>query len=147
MAEIDLENDIWEHFCPALAMPIRFSPRVDRCDTCLMPRPGPVREVMKYDAGKSPVDLIDPEFILGIGRVLAFGAKKYAPNGWKRGMAVAKVLAAVMRHTLARIAGEINDPETGLPHMHHAACELMFAAYYDRNSIDVPDDRFPKADK
>lgn len=144
---MNIDNEfIWAHSCPVTGSD--SSTLHDRCTACGMPRPGTARTtatVMKYDAGKPPVDLIDPEFIFGIAKVLAFGAQKYAPDGWKKGMAIGKVLAAAGRHVLQRVGGEINDQETGLSHLYHAACELMFAAYYDRNSIVVPDDRFKAA--
>ena len=34
----------------------------------------------KYDKEKSRVDLVNPQFILGIADVLAYGAKKYGDN-------------------------------------------------------------------
>ena len=37
----------------------------------------------KDDQEKNRLDLIEPEFIEGVGKVLTVGAKKYAPNSWK----------------------------------------------------------------
>lgn len=111
---------------------------------------------IKIDEGKAPVDLIDPDFLFGIGRVLGKGAKKYAVDNWKHGMAVGKVLAGVLRHVFYRLKGEVWDAcdpncpgdckvHTNEMHMHCAACGLMFVAYYDTRKMDnVPDDRFKK---
>jgi Domain of unknown function (DUF5664) len=162
MAAIELDD--WTHKCPVTGTLVTVSRNNiygGKCVICGTPCPGPARDVaqvvMKYDANKPPVDLLDPGWLLGVARVLGKGAIKYAPGRWKKGMATAKVLAAALRHLLARIGGEKLDAcdttcpqdcqnHTNLPHLDCAACEIMFAAYYDRNSIDVPDDRF-KADK
>lgn len=91
---------------------------------------------------KSGTHLIDPAFVLGIGDVLTYGARKYAPNNWKRGMSWATVFGAVLRHLFSWFLGEDNDPESGLPHIHHAACSLMFLGYYARKAEYLPfDDR------
>lgn len=91
---------------------------------------------------KSGVQMIDPEFILGIGDVLTYGAKKYAENNWMRGMSWTTVFGAVLRHCLSWFGGEERDPESGLPHLHHAACSLMFLGFYaDRAIYAQFDDR------
>ncbi len=101
---------------------------------------------IKYDAGKPALDLIDPEFELAVGRVLSYGAQKYAIDNWKRGMSLGKALAGVKRHINAISRGDFNDPETGLPHAAHATCGLMFLDYFIRNDmLTVPDDRFQAA--
>lgn len=82
---------------------------------------------VRFDTGKSRVDLLDTEFLEQIGKVLAFGAGKYDEHNWRRGIAVSRNLAAALRHTFAALRGEDTDPESGLPHLAHAACDLMFA--------------------
>lgn len=89
---------------------------------------GGVKQVMKEP--KTAVDLVDPRFIEGIGEVLRYGATKYAKNNWMRGMSWSTVLGGVLRHILAFMRGEEFDPETTLPHLHHAACGLMFLCFY-----------------
>lgn len=79
---------------------------------------------------KSPVDLIPPQFILGISAVLLAGAKKYNKHNWMNGMRWTEVMGGVFRHLLAFLMGEELDKETGLPHLYHAACGIMFLAYY-----------------
>lgn len=84
------------------------------------------REAPKLDAGKPPVHLVAPDFIVGIARVLAFGAKKYSAWSWSDGKPWSKDLSAVMRHVLDWANGQDADPETGLSPLLHAACDLMF---------------------
>lgn len=87
---------------------------------------------MKHDDGKSRVDLIDPQFTINMGHVMAYGAKKYAEGSWKTGVAnpIPRYLAATMRHILAFANGQLTDEESGLPTLSHAACSLMMLQYH-----------------
>lgn len=124
----------------------------DNRRTCRDPKPlmdtkpsVDMKQGIKLDTGKPPLDLVEAHFIEDVGRVLLFGADKYSPNNWQKGMSLGKCLAGVLRHTYAMLRGEHLDPETGLSHAAHAACGLMFAHYYIRNGmLSVPDDRFGK---
>ncbi len=99
---------------------------------------------LKHDQGKPPLDLIDAHFIEDVALVLAFGARKYTVDNWKKGMAVGKALGGVLRHTYAVLRGELKDPETGLSHLAHAACGLMFAHNFLRTGNIKADDRWLK---
>jgi hypothetical protein len=79
---------------------------------------------------KLPLNLIPPMFPRLVAEVLKFGAKKYAPNNWMNGMSWEEVLAGVQRHIQAFREGQEKDPETGLPHLAHASCGLMFMLWY-----------------
>lgn len=104
---------------------------------------------VKHDAGKARVGLIDPSFILGLADVLTFGAKKYSAHNWTTGMSYERLFNATQRHLLAWFSGEDNDPETGLPHLHHAAFGLMVLSNYQRRvgtgEVDINLDDRPKA--
>jgi len=69
-----------------------------------------------------------PEFKLGIAKVLAFGASKYGRDNWRKCKTnqIHLYWDALHRHLDAYQSGELNDPETGLSHMSHAACNIMF---------------------
>jgi hypothetical protein len=79
---------------------------------------------------KCPLELIPPQFTEGVAEVLKFGAQKYAANNWMRGMSWETVAGGILRHVTAFRRGEEMDPESGLPHLHHAACGLMFLSWY-----------------
>lgn len=98
----------------------------------------------KADAGKSPCELLSPIALQATADVLAFGARKYAPNNWRKGLAWSRVIGAILRHTFAIMRGEDLDPETNLPHIDHVACEVMFLQEFYRTRKDL-DDRY-KAD-
>lgn len=87
-------------------------------------------EGRKDDAGKTAFEYISPEAMIELARVLEFGARKYAPRNWEKGMAWGRVFGAMMRHAWAWWRGENNDPETGLSHMAHALCCAMFLLHY-----------------
>jgi hypothetical protein len=94
---------------------------------------------LKHDDLKPPVDLVDPEFVLGVAKVLQFGARKYAPHNWKKGLEYTRLLAAIERHTLAIKSGEDIDLESGEPHVYHLACTTMFLAWHMKNRQDLDD--------
>lgn len=85
---------------------------------------------MKYDGGKPRMDLLldgCPNALLQVAEVLTFGAKKYAAHSWHTvSEGKTRYKAALLRHLTAHSLGEVNDPESGLPHLAHAACCSMF---------------------
>lgn len=95
----------------------------------------------KDDSDKSRTDLLDPEFMLGVGDVLRFGAQKYAAHNWRGGISYSRLLGAILRHTFALMRGEDKDPESGLPHTRHLGCCVMFLDWMMHNKPDL-DDRF-----
>ena len=87
---------------------------------------------LKFDKGKLRYSLIPPEATKAIAEVLTFGAQKYAPNSWQSvPNAHERYLDALMRHLEAYRAGELTDPESGLPHMSHLLCNAAFLSYFD----------------
>lgn len=82
----------------------------------------------KHDHGKAQVGLISSRFLLGLANVLTFGAKKYSAHNWRKGIEISRYYDALQRHLLAWNDGEDLDSESGLPHLYHAACCLMFMA-------------------
>jgi hypothetical protein len=80
----------------------------------------------KDDSDKPRWDLL-PESLGAVVDVLTFGARKYAPENWRKVPdARARYLAATMRHVWAWRRGERLDPETGMSHLAHATCCLLF---------------------
>ena len=80
------------------------------------------------------LDLVDYDIVNEIGKVLTYGAKKYSPNSWQTiDDAENRYFAALLRHLFAYRKGEILDPESGLPHMSHAAANVMFLNYFQTN--------------
>lgn len=86
---------------------------------------------IKHDTGKRRLSLIEPLFIQTLGDVITFGAEKYAPNNWRLCEDTSRYKDALLRHIFAYLSGEFTDPETGIEHLAHAACNLMFLQYFD----------------
>lgn len=112
--------------------------------------------------GKSIVHTIDPDFILGIGRISEFGARKYHRRNFLMapGMEWSQVYESLLRHLFAWWGGEeldigpngefgpTDDPETnmkwsGMPHLLHVAWNVMALYTYSHNEVYHPGDDRP----
>jgi len=92
-------------------------------------------EGRKDDSGKLPYELIAPEILEALATILDFGAKKYAPRNWEKGMDWSRVYGALMRHMWSWWKKEEADPETGKSHLWHAACCIMFLLTYEIRKV------------
>lgn len=106
----------------------------------------PLATGVKHDQGKEPLGLLARSWLLGVARVLAFGAKKYAAHNWRGGIERSRLIDASLRHILAYNEGEDLDPESGLNHLYHASCCLMFASELHITRPDL-DDRYKAVEK
>lgn len=96
---------------------------------------------MKFDTDKLPVNLLSTEALNQTAAVLKFGADKYHAHNWRDGFAWSRPLAAAMRHIMAFNDGEDKDPESGLSHLAHAACCIMFLLEFEKTHPHL-DDRY-----
>lgn len=75
--------------------------------------------------------------VAGVIAVLGFGFRKYKQrNGWKSvPEAPRRYKDAMHRHLAAIERGELVDPESGKPHIDHAACNAIFLSqmYHEAN--------------
>lgn len=76
-----------------------------------------------------PYDLVPyQEITEAYIRVAEFGAKKYAPWNWTKGLSKVQIIGSLLRHTFAYLRGEEKDPDSGLSHTDHIlwnACALV----------------------
>ena len=90
---------------------------------------------MKKDHGKPMWDLIPWGQVEQIVQVLTFGAQKYGPHQWQNVEdARSRYFAALMRHLCAYWNGEEIDKESGLAHLAHAGCCLLFLMWLEDNA-------------
>ena len=84
----------------------------------------------KADAGKLMLELIPPEALEALGRVLTHGAKKYGANKWQNiDDAKERYKGALLRHYTAYQKNNAGtDPDSGLLHIEHLFCNAMFLA-------------------
>lgn len=99
----------------------------------------------KFDTGpeKLRYDLIPPYALEQLVRVYTHGAAKYSDVNYLKGggMSYRRILAALMRHVEAFRAGETDDPDSGLPHMAHAAWQCFTLMTYEVFLDEPKDDR------
>lgn len=88
----------------------------------------PLPEIgLKRDGGKPRWDLLPYDALGPVVDVLTFGASKYDPWNWLHvADANDRYFSALQRHLVAWKLGERLDPESGLPHLAHAGCCLLF---------------------
>jgi len=82
---------------------------------------------LKFDSDKLDWSLLPLEPTEEVVKVLMFGAKKYAPGNWKKvDDHERRYYNAAMRHLTAWQKGEKIDSETGISHLAHSICCLLF---------------------
>jgi hypothetical protein len=83
---------------------------------------------------KTRVDLLPAQAMHDMGLVMAYGEDIYPISGWKD-KSISEHLAAANRHLNSWQRGWREDRDSGLSHLAHAACRLMFIIeqeYYDQ---------------
>ena len=99
------------------------------------------KQALKFDQDKLPLNLLSTEALNQTAAVLKFGADKYAEHNWRHGFAWSRPLAAAMRHLHAFNDGEDRDPESGLSHLAHCMCCIMFLLEFQKTHPEL-DDRY-----
>ena len=90
-------------------------------------------EGFKNDKDKLRYDLLPMGPVADVVRVLAYGARKYADWNWQKVPGRrSRYYAAAMRHIIAWWDGEKLDSESGLPHLAHAGCCILFLMWDDQ---------------
>ena len=81
----------------------------------------------KADGGKARLSLVPPAILEAVGRVRTFGTEKYGdPENWRQ-VEPERYRDALMRHICAYLRDPDGvDPESGLKHLEHVACNVAF---------------------
>ncbi len=94
-----------------------------------------MRALGSWQRGVGPASEIlgvfDDSIWVDCARVFEYGKRKYAEWNWAKGMMWSIPTACAVRHLLAIESGEHNDPESGLPHRGHVACNIVMLAQYE----------------
>lgn len=80
----------------------------------------------KADTGKPRPTLVPPSLIWAVAAIRGYGAQKYGSDDNWRKVEPQRYRDALYRHWLAYLEGEGIDPESGLPHIWHCACNIAF---------------------
>lgn len=86
-----------------------------------------VEQAIKHDQNKIRMDLLPPNALEEIAKVLTHGAKKYEDWNYLKGngLDLNRLYGACLRHLNSWHKGEENDKESSYSHIAHAACCLM----------------------
>ena len=98
---------------------------------------------IKDDALKPRMSLIPQLALLEVGKVMTYGAEKYAAYNWMEGFDFSLLTDAAQRHLTAFNCGEDLDSESGLSHLAHVACCVMML-YEITKLYPDKDDRWSK---
>lgn len=94
---------------------------------------------MKFDGDKPRWTLLMrgcAKALNGVAAVLTFGAKKYDADSWKQVEGGEdRYRSALYRHLNAIESGEVLDPESGLPHWDHVACNALFLSELSKEQV------------
>lgn len=101
---------------------------------------------VKHDQNKPDMALLSPIALVKIAQVMTYGKSKYGSNNWRGGFAWTRPLSAALRHLFAYIGGEDKDAETGISHLAHACCCLMFVLEFEETHKEL-DDRYQQQKK
>lgn len=83
----------------------------------------------KFDKDKVRMELLPLDCLTEIAKVLTYGANKYKDNSWKTVKnGKERYKGALLRHLATT---EELDPETGLSHAAHLACNALFLLWYE----------------
>ena len=92
-------------------------------------------EFKKNDEGKPEFELLPFELMSGVNKIFQYGANKYQVNNWKKpDFLMSRAYNALLRHMFAFWNGEDYDKESGLLHLDHAMCNLLFMKYHLLNT-------------
>lgn len=91
----------------------------------------------KYDKDKPRWVLLPFKEVEEIVDVLTYGSKKYADFNWQHVKpGKDRYFSAMMRHISAWKNGEVLDQESGLSHLAHAGCCLLYLMWFENNPED-----------
>lgn len=97
-------------------------------------------DAKKFDEGKTPWELLPMDALEEVAKVLQFGATKYDAYNWTKGMDHSRLVGAACRHLLREWwCGRKTDEETGLSHLAHAACCILFLLAYELRGLGTED--------
>ena len=96
-------------------------------------------EAIKHDSEKPRWELLPYDALEEVVKVLTVGAKKYDDRNWEKGFVWSRLFGALMRHARAWFQGEDKDPETGLSHLAHMGCCILFLLTHEIRKIGEDD--------
>lgn len=93
-----------------------------------------------FSAGKPGMQWLPWGPLQEVAKVLDYGAHKYGSrSNWRKGMKWMELAGSTVRHVSSWIKGDDFDAESGLHHLAHAVCDLLFLLEYHLNKVGEDD--------
>lgn len=89
-------------------------------------------QALRYNANKLDWSLVHNQALEPMVRVLMFGAEKYSPDNWKKGMPKKEILNSLRRHVNDLMDGIEFDKDSGLHQIGHIMCNCMFYSFFEQ---------------
>lgn len=84
----------------------------------------------RYNDGKPDLSLVPLIALEECAKVFDYGRRKYSEWNWLKGQDWSHPYASLLRHLSAWHQGEDIDPESGLPHLGHAMCNMVMLSTF-----------------
>lgn len=105
---------------------------------------------MRFNSGKPQLSYIlsCDVAMVGLTRVMEFGAQKYARDNWKQGLDPTEIQDSLLRHLMAYHNGEVLDlnefgeadkGHSGLPHIDHILFNAMALSTFGERNVPTTD--------
>lgn len=94
-------------------------------------------KAVKFDSGKPQWELLSFIALHEVAKVMTHGATKYDAHNWRNGFRWTRPIGAALRQIAAFMWGEDKDKDSGLSHLAHAMCCLMFVLEHQMLSMGV----------
>lgn len=97
----------------------------------------------RHNQNKLRWNLVDFKSVEEMLKVLEFGAVRYAPDNWKKGLNKEEILESTQRHLVELFNNNTIDDDSKLHHMGHIMCNAMFYLFHERNGTFVKERNNP----
>ena len=98
------------------------------------PNSGSIGSGARYNADKTPFKYVPLHLLRNTARVFEQATRRpvrpYPVWNWAKGMQWSVPYECLLRHLEAWYRGEELDPDSGLPHLAHAMCNLLMLEHY-----------------
>ena len=101
----------------------------------------------RFNDNKIKWSLVSWKALEPMVKVLMFGANKYSPNNWQKGLKYSEISESLQRHLYGFMEGQDDDPESKLSHLGHILCNAMFLSWMFIFRKDLDDRNINKIEK
>lgn len=96
---------------------------------------------IRHNEGKPKWSLVPQSALIPMVQVLEFGANKYAPLNWQKGLSIREICESLKRHLDKFMEGEDFDEDSKLSHIGHIQCNALFLSWMIQHRPEL-DDRY-----